>query len=109
MVPVLTIPPPPLFAPRSGGWERVELAHVARYPKCVACGTLNTIEVHHIRPYHLYPELELVESNLLTLCRMHHLVFGHFGDWAAWNPGVVAMTRHYHRAYGMRLYQREDK
>lgn len=51
------------------------------------------LNVHHIRPFHLYPELELVEDNFITLCENPgfncHFVIGHCMFWTAWNPTVV--------------------
>jgi hypothetical protein len=48
--------------------------------------------VHHIAPFHLEPDLELEESNLITLCEKPghdcHFVFGHFHDWYDFNPSV---------------------
>jgi len=49
--------------------------------------------VHHVRPVHLFPELELEPGNLVTLCEGEtmncHLFFGHLGWWKAWNPTVA--------------------
>lgn len=59
--------------------------------RCEACGTRREIEVHHIRPVHLFPELELDARNLLTLCATHHRELGHGGDCWAWVPSVAAI------------------
>lgn len=74
--------------PRSSRWPAVRAAFLRRHPRCEVCGTRDGLEVHHVRPYHLFPELELEESNLMTLCRGHHLLFGHLMNWRAWNPVV---------------------
>jgi hypothetical protein len=39
-------------------------------------------------PFHIRPNLELDPSNLITLCRGHHLYVGHNGNWKLWNPRV---------------------
>lgn len=73
-----------LFAgqPRSGSWPRVRREHLQREPACAACGRSKDLEVHHIVPFHQRPELELEESNLITLCGDPcHLVFGHLLDY----------------------------
>jgi hypothetical protein len=74
------------------------------HPACAACGLMRPsilhplarrrtiLNVHHIKPFHLFPALELDETNLITLCRSgedHHLMVGHLGDWSNWNPNVV--------------------
>lgn len=76
---------------RSGKWRRVEKAHLKAFPACAACGTRERLQVHHVRPLHEAPELELEPSNLLTLCmgpREDHLVLGHLGNWRESNPRV---------------------
>ena len=68
---------------RSPQWPRVERNFLIYYPTCAACGGRDHLQVHHERPYHLAPELELDPKNLLTLCmgmgRHCHLMLGH-GD-----------------------------
>ena len=73
---------------RSPKWDKLRDEYVKRNGKCEACGTTERLEVHHCFPYHLYPELELAESNLMVLCREHHFTFGHLCDFKAWNPSV---------------------
>lgn len=74
-------------------------AHLRLQPVCQACGTTDNLEVHHKRPFHLHPELELQDSNLLTLCEKKghdcHFVFGHFHNWSAYNPFVVPDVARY--------------
>lgn len=56
---------------------------------CDMCGDRDKLEVHHIKPQHIAPELVEVESNLTTLCRECHFVVGHLRNWKAWNEGVA--------------------
>ena len=72
--------------PRSPKWPEVMHAFRAEHPNCVICGKGGNdqeINIHHVRPYHLFPELELDPSNLITLCNhsLHHLWFGHYGNF----------------------------
>lgn len=77
---------------RSPHWPSVRRAHLAREPACMYCGTTNEPEVHHIIPFHVQPGLELVASNLITLCTTPgtncHFVHGHLRSWTNWNPNV---------------------
>ena len=82
---------------RSPHWPAVEHAHLSRQPCCQACGGKHDLNVHHVRPFHLYPERELDDDNLITLCRFCHLVFGHFHDWKSFNVQVVSDAHDYHR------------
>ena len=78
---------------RSSKWSGVRKKFVAKHPTCAACGRPNKLEVHHIKPFHLHPELELEFSNLMTLCEHRdtkcHFTQGHLGDWHSFNPDVV--------------------
>lgn len=77
---------------RSSRWPALVKAHLARRPSCEACGSQKKVQVHHIRPVHLYPAFEEDPDNLLSLCRSKargidcHRVVGHGGSWFKWNP-----------------------
>lgn len=65
---------------RSPSWPRLEKKYLLNNSKCAFCGATNNLHVHHKKPFHLYPELELDESNLITLCmdvNECHLKIGH--------------------------------
>jgi hypothetical protein len=92
LVPCDYPPPQPVFGPRSPRWAAVRREHVKYHPACAACGQRDHVEVHHVEPYHLRPELELVAANLVTLCdrpgRSCHFSLGHLWDWNRANPFV---------------------
>lgn len=47
--------------------------------------------MHHLKPFHLFPKLELDPANLITLCmtkKMCHLLIGHGDDFAMYNPNA---------------------
>ena len=78
---------------RSGKWPKVMRAYLAEHPACEVCGATEGLNCHHVRPYHLFAELELEPSNLITLCTTGHdchEIFGHLCDWKAWNPTIRA-------------------
>lgn len=82
--------------PRSSEWVSVRNEFVRLHPRCEACGSGYNLNVHHVEPFHLRPDLELEQSNLITLCREHHFRIGHDPDglgpakpnWSASNPNV---------------------
>jgi hypothetical protein len=85
----------PVFAskPRSSKWKKVRAAHLEINGMCLACGGRVSLEVHHLMPYHLAPELELEPSNLITLCESAshcHWTFGHLLNWRSYNPNAKA-------------------
>ncbi|WP_160146091.1 HNH endonuclease [Dictyobacter aurantiacus] len=85
---------------RSPEWPRVAQEHLSREPACVVCGHRGQgLQVHHIKPFHLYPELELDPRNLITLCeirgRTHHLLIGHLDDWESYNIHVRTDAKRY--------------
>lgn len=79
-------------APRSSGWPKVEKDFLSKNPTCAACGSTTRLNVHHKHPFHLHPELELDENNLITLCmdKDCHLLIGHGDDFKAYNPNIEA-------------------
>ena len=83
----------PIELKRSSHWDAVRDAHLRQFPTCAACGKRALLNVHHIKPFHLFPSLELDGSNLITLCEDQvincHLLFGHLRSWPAYNPTVV--------------------
>ena len=87
--------PRPMFGPRSPRWPTVREAHLLRHPTCAACGGTKGLEVHHLLPYHRFPEKELDEANLLTLCEHHgcHYAFGHLWNWNGINVDAVLDAR----------------
>ncbi len=82
--------------PRSSQWPKVREAHLHNHPTCALCGGIRKLEVHHIRPFHLHPDLELDPSNFITLCEDDddgmncHLAGGHLGNFKSWNVNIVA-------------------
>ncbi len=87
---------------RSPQWERVEKEHLRREPACVACGYRgHHLQVHHVKPFHLHPQLELDPNNLITLCtargREHHLLLGHLDEWKSYNEHIRADVKHFYR------------
>jgi 5-methylcytosine-specific restriction endonuclease McrA len=76
------------FEGRSPQWPAVEKAFLKYNPTCAVCKTKSNLNVHHKQPFHLAPRLELDPSNLITLCRPHHLLVGHLEDWKSYNVDV---------------------
>lgn len=83
-----------LGAARSPGWRGVRAEHLRKNPTCALCGGTETIEVHHIKPFHLKPKLELDPNNLITLCEsgrngiVCHRGFGHLGSYQSFNENI---------------------
>lgn len=75
-------------AARSGKWSEVRRDFLKLHPTCEACGVESDLNVHHIKPFNQFPELELEPTNLITLCRKHHFEVGHLGNWKSANATV---------------------
>lgn len=75
---------------RSPKWAKVGHDYLLKSPVCEACGSTNQLNVHHKKPFHLYPELELDTNNLITLCMDNdcHLLIGHGGNFKKYNPNI---------------------
>ena len=87
---------------RSSQWTKVRKEHLKNNPVCVVCGDTRQLNVHHIKPFHLHPELELEPSNLMTLCEsasygiICHLLIGHLGNYKNVNPNSVEDAKVWH-------------
>lgn len=79
--------------PRSPQWPGVRKRHLELFPACSGCGRLKQVQVHHVEPFHLKPELELDQNNLITLCPICHLSLGHLFSFRSWNADVVGDCR----------------
>jgi formate dehydrogenase assembly factor FdhD len=84
----------PAGTARSSKWPKVREEHLKKNNVCAVCGGDKKLEVHHKKPFHLHPELELEPSNLVTLCEALnkglncHLLIGHLGNYKNMNPDV---------------------
>lgn len=85
-----------LGSERSSHWPTVRKHYLQGHPACEACGSRSDINVHHVVSFHTDPSKELDPTNLITLCRKHHLEIGHrcsdgHHNWGACsNPNVRA-------------------
>lgn len=103
---------------RSPLWDKKRIEHLTKFPNCEACGKLVyknnkvifTCSVHHKKPFHLYPELELVDENLATMCcepnHNCHLWIGHLFDFKSWNPNFDKTVERLRIAIETRPYKR---
>jgi 5-methylcytosine-specific restriction protein A len=91
----------PKGAKRSSAWRRVRREHLREFPHCFVCGSGDLVEVHHIIPFHIAPDMELDPTNLISLCEGGrfkalncHLLIGHLADYREVNPSckLDAMT-----------------
>ncbi len=85
---------PNLLVSRSPEWKNVRDQFVIdNGSMCACCSKTENLNVHHIIPVHINPELELDKSNLIVLCQNKnlncHLSIGHLGSFLAYNPTVV--------------------
>lgn len=84
----------PKGAKRSSKWREVKAKHLKEHPKCAVCESTSKLEVHHVVPFHLAPDLELNPENFITLCENKkygincHLLIGHLGNYKRTNLNV---------------------
>lgn len=57
------------------------LKHKEQFPYCAWCGREDKLQVHHIIPVLVAPELAANPDNLITLCRPDHLYVAHNGNY----------------------------
>jgi hypothetical protein len=82
---------------RSSHWPTVRKHHLEEHGTCAACGGTKKLQVHHERPFHTDPSLELDPENLITLCERLgkdcHILIGHGDSFKFYNPDVVLDAR----------------
>lgn len=84
----------PKGAKRSSKWRKVRKAFIKKNPHCFVCGSKKKVEIHHKIPFHIAPDLELVEDNLASLCENKkygincHLLIGHLGNYRRINAQI---------------------
>lgn len=70
-------------------WQRCRKAFLRRVGKvCVCCKSKKKIEVHHILPRHIRPDLTVVMTNLIALCNGCHFHIGHLNSYFTYNEEV---------------------
>lgn len=81
-------------AARSPKWADVRDAWLKDHPNCAVCNKHDNLAVHHKKPFHIFPELELNPVNFVTLCEAAgmncHITFGHLGNWKSYNENIEA-------------------
>lgn len=77
-------------AKRSSRWLQIRKEYIKNNPYCRCCGGKDKLEVHHKKPFWLFPKLELEFSNLITLCekKLCHFTIGHLYSWKSYNPNI---------------------
>jgi len=77
---------------RSPQWDDIRDKYLELNPTCAACGSKEKLQVHHIIPFNINPDLELDTNNLITLCMSLnecHLNLGHCDNFSLFNPNIV--------------------
>lgn len=83
------------YPSRSSKWPSVRAEYLKTHNSCAVCNGTKSLEVHHIKPFHVKPELELDPTNFITLCEAGtngincHLLVGHLGNFKSVNLTVV--------------------
>lgn len=78
---------------RSSQWRAKEKEILQYHGYCAACGSTENLQVHHKVPFHINPDLELDDDNLIVLCMSKnecHLDVGHLFSFKKYNPNVEA-------------------
>lgn len=99
---------------RSKDWPNVREAHLKENATCAVCGGKESVEVHHKKPFHLAPELELEPTNLISLCEAKkygvncHLFFGHLGNYKTENLHLETDVKTWKKRFSERKDQLKD-
>ena len=86
---------PRLKHKRHKWWNKLKQKYLQENPKCEWCGQ-DADTVHHIIPVHVNRDLEMEESNLMSLCdnrtRKCHFIVAHYCHWVKYNDKIKEIT-----------------
>lgn len=74
-------------------WRQTRNEFIRWEPICQMCARDKNLQVHHILPWHLRPDLRYEHQNLVTLCADCHLRFGHYNNWKDYNIEILALCQ----------------
>lgn len=77
---------------RSSQWQNFRNQFLKRHPLCEACG-VKAETAHHCIPFHIAPEKELFEENIVALCDECHLVLAHLKSFKRWDKDIRETTK----------------
>jgi len=70
-------------------WQKCRKVFLKKNGKiCACCGYTKKIEVHHMLPRHIRPDLTLIHKNLIALCDDCHFHVGHLNSYHFYNKNV---------------------
>lgn len=85
-----------LGAKRSPEWSKTKREFEKLYPKvCEFCGTTKKMNLHHLKPFNLFPDLENDFNNLLWACRDCHFIFCHLKFWGSYDLNAKETAKWY--------------
>ena len=79
---------------RHKDWDRESRSFLAVNRHCLVCGRTESLQCHHVYPFHRFPELEMVKLHWRPLCtggplNCHYLA-GHAGrSWSHYSPNIA--------------------
>lgn len=75
---------------RSNDWPKFRKIHIKKNCECCdrKATILKPLQLHHKKPFHIYPELECDLNNVITLCGDCHLLIGHLMNFKSFNESV---------------------
>lgn len=82
--------PPKTTKEARRAWSTVKAMRKYRkeVPFCEGCNRFAKLQVHHLVPVSVDPDLAGEPSNMITLCRPHHLYVAHWGSWTTYVKNI---------------------
>jgi hypothetical protein len=77
---------------QDANWRRTRRVFFWLQPCCQMCARQDKLHVHHIYPWHMFPDLRYELDNLITLCSACHLRFGHNNNWKDYNSNLLELV-----------------
>jgi len=90
-------------------WQRCRKAFLAKVGKqCVCCSSKKQIEVHHIQPRHIRPDLAVDQTNLIALCHDCHFHLAHGNNYRKYNNNIMDVAMYAKKHSILKLNRKDD-
>ena len=85
---------------------KAKILYKQMYDECACCGSTRFLQVHHVRPLHLFPRQYKDFKNFVTLCNPLnngcHRWVAHFGDYInKYNENIKELIIHIRHYYSL--------
>lgn len=88
---------------RDSRWGKTRRDYLKKQPRSEISGRTDNLEVHHKVPVWVWPEGELLESNLMTVTHDEHFMICHAYSWRHYVENIEEVAAYFQKVILNRL------